>query len=245
MNRAAFVLVILLLPSVAAARMLSPDDAFPAWKMKDHTGKNVSSADMKGRSYLLWFYPKAMTPGCTIEGHAFTASYPEFKKRNVEVFGVSFDDPKANAEFVKNEGFPFRLLADADHRLALAVGAADSADQTHARRISYLVGGDGKVRKAYADVKPAKHATEVLADLEPAQGAERPDIDSPCEKSSDASARKTCTQRELAAKAALEKRSVHPKIAERCERARVANGGSYLAKAACVQEEVDALKYLE
>ena len=83
---------------------------------------------------------------------------------------MSFDDPKLNAEFVRKENFPFRLLSDTDRTLALAVGAADSADQPMARRISYLVGPGGNVLKAYPNVTPATHADQVLADLPPPGG---------------------------------------------------------------------------
>ena len=79
--------------------------------------------------------------------------------------GVSFDTPEANAEFVKAEGFQFRLLSDTDHTLARAVGAASSDYQLVASRISYLVGPDGKVKKTYGEVTPATHAGSVLSDL--------------------------------------------------------------------------------
>jgi peroxiredoxin Q/BCP len=100
-----------------------------------------------------------------VEGQALRDSAKAFQERGVEILGVSFDDPKANAEFVEMEKFPFRLLSDTDHTLALAVGAADSPEQPMAKRISYLVGPDGKVLKAYASVNPASHAKQVLADL--------------------------------------------------------------------------------
>src|SRR5262249_41294041 len=82
--------------------------------------------------------------------------------RGVDIVGVSFDDPARNAEFVKAEGFPFRLLSDQSHGLAMSVGAADSADAPVARRISYLVGPDGTVRQVYTSVNPARHAKDVL-----------------------------------------------------------------------------------
>jgi len=145
--------------------MLHAGQPFPAWKMKDHTGAEVSSADLKGKTYLLWFYPRAMTPGCTAEGNALRDDYEAFRGRDVEILGVSFDTPAANAEFVRNQGFPYRLLSDGDRALAVKVGAADSPSAAAARRISYLVGADGTVLHAYPDVAPAGHAAEVLRDL--------------------------------------------------------------------------------
>jgi len=167
MKLVAFLMIALGLASSAAAEgMLKPGDPFPAWQLTDQTGAKVSSADLAGKAYLLWYFPKAMTPGCTKEGCTLRDNYAAFQKADVEVVGVSFDEPAKNAEFVKEERFPFRLLSDTAKSLAVAVGAADSQSRIWARRISYLVGADGKVVKAYPDVNPGKHAGEVLADLE-------------------------------------------------------------------------------
>ncbi len=106
-----------------------------------------------------------MTPGCTKEGCTLRDNFDAFKKSGIEVLGVSFDEPKDNAEFVAKEKFPFRLLSDTDKSLAIQVGAADSKARMWARRISYLVGPDGNVLKAYDDVTPGNHAAEVLADF--------------------------------------------------------------------------------
>ena len=166
MKLVAMVLVALgLAASATAGGMLKAGDAFPAWQLADQTGAMVASTDLAGKTYLLWFYPKAMTPGCTAEGCALRDNFTGFQQAGVEVVGVSFDDPADNAEFIKKHNFPFRLLSDAKKTLAVAVGAADSPSRLWARRISYLVGPDGRVLKAYADVNPAKHAGEVLTDL--------------------------------------------------------------------------------
>lgn len=163
---AAIVLTCLATP--ARAELLRPGDAFPDWSLTDHTGKVVRASDLAGKPYLLWFYPKAMTSGCTAEGRQLRDRFADFQKRGVEVLGVSFDEPAKNAEFVRAEEFPFRLLSDRDHALAVAVGAARSADQSTATRISYLVGRDGKVRRAYGEVSPASHAGQVLDDFDAA-----------------------------------------------------------------------------
>lgn len=151
-----------------AADLLKPGDPFPAWTLVDQTGATVTSRDLAGRTYLLWFYPKAMTPGCTAEGQGLRDNFPALQAAGVEVLGVSFDDPKDNATFVREQRFPFRLLSDRGRTLAAAVGAADTRDQPVARRISYLVGADGKVRHAYDAVSPATHAQQVLTDVAPA-----------------------------------------------------------------------------
>ena len=147
-----------------AGEMLKAGEAFPAWELVDQSGVKVSSADLAGKTYLLYFYPKAMTSGCTKEGCMIRDNFAGFQKAGIEVVGVSFDDPKDNAEFIRQQHFPFRLLSDSDRKLAVAVGAADSPSRMMARRISYLVGADGRVLVAYDHVDPTTHATQVLAD---------------------------------------------------------------------------------
>lgn len=159
-------LVLLLGAALAhAAGVLDAGAPFPGWKLLDHTGAAVSSGDLAGKRYLLWFYPKASTPGCTMEGDGLRDKFAELQRAGIEVLGVSFDEPAENRRFVQERGFPFRLLSDAGRTLAVAVGAADSVEQPVARRISYLVGADGTVERVYGTVNPATHAGDVLSDL--------------------------------------------------------------------------------
>lgn len=161
----AFVVWRTIAPAADPTKLLKEGDPFPAWSLKDQTGAVVTSQSLAGKSYLLWFYPKAQTPGCTAEGRGLRDRFADFQARNVEIVGVSFDEPAANAEFVKAEGFQFRLLSDTDQKLGRAVGAATSDMQMFASRISYLVGPDGKIRKVYGEVTPATHAADVISDL--------------------------------------------------------------------------------
>jgi peroxiredoxin Q/BCP len=161
----ALLLLLALVGPAHAAGLLARGDAFPTWSLVDQNGVKVSSRDMAGKPYLVWFYPKAMTPGCTAEGQGLRDSFAAFQDRHVEILGVSFDAPADNKTFVEEQRFPFRLLSDTDRALAVAVGVADSPSQPVAKRISYLVGADGKVRAVYANVTPATHAKDVLADL--------------------------------------------------------------------------------
>jgi len=152
-------------PSPASAAMLAPGTAFPVWKLSDQAGRERSSAELAGKPYLIWFYPRASTPGCTAEGRGLRDAYAQIQAAGFTVIGVSFDAPADNAAFATSEKFPFPLLSDRRRTLALAVDAADSPAQSVARRISYLVGGDGKVLVAYDAVDPSTHAAQVLADL--------------------------------------------------------------------------------
>jgi peroxiredoxin Q/BCP len=149
-----------------AAGMLKPGDTFPTWQLPDQAGATVSSSAFTGKTYLLYFYPKAFTSGCTKEGCALRDDYSAYEKAGVQIVGVSFDAPAENAKFAAKYHFPFKLLSDTTHKLAVEVGAASSTSQKWAHRISYLIGPDGKVLQAYDNVNPATHAGEVLADIE-------------------------------------------------------------------------------
>lgn len=164
MHSLALVVTAVALASVAhAAALLTAGGSFPSWSMRDQKGATVTSQDLAGKTYLLWYYPKAGTPGCTAEGIALRETYPKLQAAGVEVLGVSFDEPADNAAFAEAQGFPFRLLSD-DGALAVQVGAAESREQGATRRISYLVGPDGKILKSYDTVDPKAHAQQVLTD---------------------------------------------------------------------------------
>ncbi|MEW5876848.1 MAG: peroxiredoxin [Acidobacteriota bacterium] len=160
------VFLVLFAFGAGAAGPLTEGSPFPQWELVDQQGQKVSSKDLAGKTYLLWFYPKAMTSGCTREGCELRDHYAEFRKLGVEILGVSFDTPADNARFAAEQRFPFRLLSDSSRQLAVQVGAADSPEASYPKRVSFLVGGDGRVLKVYPKVDPATHAQEVLKDLQ-------------------------------------------------------------------------------
>ena len=100
-----------------------------------------------------------------MEGRGFRDLAGEFEKANTQILGISFDPVKTNAAFVRKEGFPFPLLSDERRRVGLAYGACDSPNARSARRISYVIGADGRIKVAYPAVSPGSHAREVLAFL--------------------------------------------------------------------------------
>lgn len=158
-------LILLLSPGAARGELLEIGDEFPDWSLVDHTGANVISVAYTGRSYIIWFYPEAMTPGCTVEGRGFRDNFQQFQDAGVAVLGVSFDPPEVNGVFAAAEGLPYPLLSDTERELATRVGAAGSAADSRPQRISYLVGDDGRVIKAYGTVNPTRHPREVLLDV--------------------------------------------------------------------------------
>jgi thioredoxin-dependent peroxiredoxin len=136
----------------------------PAFSLTNQDGKPVTLKQHAGKYVLLWWYPKADTPGWTTEGNGFRDRIQQFKSKDVVILGVSFDAPKDNAAFRQKFGFPYDLCSDQDKTASIAYGAAEP-DSPRPRRVSVLIGPDGKVAVAYDKVTPADHPDQVLADL--------------------------------------------------------------------------------
>ncbi|MCB9876412.1 MAG: prolyl oligopeptidase family serine peptidase [Planctomycetes bacterium] len=139
--------------------------AAPDFALSDEAGRMRRLADFRGKQLLIWFYPRAGTPGCTAQGCGLRDAFAELDGQGVAVLGVSFDAPEQNAAFQQEHGFPFPLCSDTKRELAIACGAAADAEAATARRIALLVDADGKVQKVWRRVDPANFATEVLKAL--------------------------------------------------------------------------------
>ena len=137
----------------------------PDFKLISHAGLQVSLARLRGRKVILWFYPEADTPGCTLEGCSFRDQMNYFDENNIVVLGVSFDAVERNDEFAAQHQFPFPLLCDTDRIVGLAYGACDDPRARNAHRISFLIDEDGKIARVYDSVNPRDHAAQVLADV--------------------------------------------------------------------------------
>jgi peroxiredoxin Q/BCP len=145
--------------------LLHVGDTAPDFRLPDHTGKERTLGEFRGKRVLLWFYPKADTPGCTKEGCGFRDRAPDYSKLNVEILGASFDNAQDNAAFVKKYDFKFPLLSDTSRSLGLAYGACDDAKAQYPTRISYLIGADGKIEKVWGQVDAKSHPNTVLEEL--------------------------------------------------------------------------------
>jgi len=145
--------------------MLQPGSLAPAFSLQDDEGNTRSLADFAGKTLILWFFPKADTPGCTIEGNGFRAMKSEFDAKNAVICGVSFDTVADNRAFRKKFDYPFALLCDTDKQLSIACGAAADEHAKHPKRMTVVIGADGKVSMVFANVQPAQHPQEVLAAL--------------------------------------------------------------------------------
>lgn len=145
--------------------MLKVGDRAPEFAVPDETGTIRTLAEFAGRTLVLWFYPKADTPGCTREGCGFRDRAGDFAKIGVEILGCSFDDPAANRRFKEGQGFPFHLLCDTRKEVALAYGAAKLKIAPWPDRISYAIGPDGRILRAWDDVDAKTHFDQVLREL--------------------------------------------------------------------------------
>jgi peroxiredoxin Q/BCP len=138
--------------------------------LTDHHGDVVSSADLAGRRTVVFFYPKAMTPGCTAEACDFRDRYAQFQQAGYAVVGISPDPPEANARFAQQHGLTFPLLSDPDHAVAARFGAWGTK-KNYGReyegliRSTFVLGPDGTVEREWRNVRASGHVARVARDL--------------------------------------------------------------------------------
>jgi len=156
----------------SATELLPVGEKFPNFSLQGHDGAIVDQSALDGNYTLVYFYPKADTPGCTREACVLRDSWDDATAAGLQVLGVSYDTPDVNAAFALKHRLPFLLLSDCDRSLADSVGAT-RALLPLPKRISYLVDPQRRVVATYAKVDPSGHAAEVLADLETIKAAIR------------------------------------------------------------------------
>lgn len=139
----------------------------PQFKLQDQNQQWHELKQYKGKWLVLYFYPKDNSPGCTQEANQFKTLYPEFKKNNAEVLGVSLDDVASHQKFSQKLELPFAILADNQHQLANQFGLVRNLGFTKiAKRESFLVDPQGTVVYHYSSVNTQAHAAEVLKDIQ-------------------------------------------------------------------------------
>ncbi len=150
--------------------MLSPGDPAPDFALPDQEGNEVSLAGLKGKTVVLYFYPKADTPGCTTQACGIRDHRADYERAGAVVLGVSPDSVKAVKKFDDKFGLRFPLLADEDHKVAEAYGvwvqkSMYGRTYTGNERSTFVIGPDGKIKEVLRKVKPAEHDDLVLRAL--------------------------------------------------------------------------------
>lgn len=145
--------------------MLKVGDKAPDFVSQDHTGKRISLADLRGKTVVLWFYPKADTPGCTAEGCGFRDLSNDYNRKNVVILGVSVDGAVANSAFATKYGFEFPLLCDVDRSVSVAYGACDDAAAVKAKRIGVVIDASGIIKAYYPTVDAQSFPAQVIETL--------------------------------------------------------------------------------
>ncbi len=140
------------------------------FKLPNQDGELVTDTDFRGRKYVMFFYPRAMTPGCTKESCDFRDSYSEFAEAGYDIVGVSPDPPQRNKKFKEKEGLNFDLLSDEDHTLAESLGAWGEKKMYGKLlegliRSTFVIDENGEVEKAYRNVRATGHVERLKADL--------------------------------------------------------------------------------
>ena len=151
--------------------MLKVGDKAPDFTLVDQDEKNVSLADFKNKKIVLWFYPKASTPGWTIEGKGFRDEFHKFEESNLQILGCSADPIKKQKKFCDKHGFKYPLLSDESHDMLEKYGVWGKKkfmgrEYLGISRVTYIIDENGIIEKVYEKVKTTSHAKDIINDLE-------------------------------------------------------------------------------
>jgi thioredoxin-dependent peroxiredoxin len=139
----------------------------PDFKTNDQDGKEISLGGLKGKKFVLYFYPKDMTPGCTAESCNLRDNYAALQKAGYEVFGISSDDAKSHQKFIAKEKLPFRLLADTDKSVHGKFGTWVEKSMYGRKymgtaRVTFVIDGNGVIENIIDKVDTKDHAAQIL-----------------------------------------------------------------------------------
>lgn len=149
---------------------LAPGDLAPDFTLPDATGRELSLSSLRGQRVIIYFYPAAMTPGCTKQACDFRDSRSDLSDAGFTVLGISPDAPAKLARFAEREGLSFPLLSDPDREVLKAYGAFGEKmlygkKSVGVIRSTFVVGADGRIENAYYGVKATGHVVRLRKDL--------------------------------------------------------------------------------
>ncbi|HEV1284168.1 MAG TPA: peroxiredoxin [Bryobacteraceae bacterium] len=157
-------LALLVAGSALAADLPAEGSNAPDFTLQSQEGKTVSLKDFRGQWVVLYFYPKDMTQGCTIEAHNFQRDLAQYTAKKAAIVGVSADNIDSHQQFCTKESLTFKLLADPEKKTIAAYGSLAGNGMVAARN-TFLIDPKGVIRKVYTGVKPNVHSEEVLTAL--------------------------------------------------------------------------------
>jgi len=150
--------------------LLKVGDKAPDFTLQNQDENSVSLSDYKNKKVALWFYPKASTPGWTIEGKGFRDEFQEFEEKNVQILGCSADPPKKQKKFCEKKNFPYFLLSDESHEMLedyCVWGKKKFMGREYMgiSRVTYIIDENGVIEKVYEKVSVKSHARDILNDF--------------------------------------------------------------------------------
>src|SRR5580692_8678279 len=146
--------ILMLAPMLRAADVPAEGSPAPDFTLQSQEGKSVSLKDFSGQWVVLYFYPKDMTQGCTIEAHNFQRDLAQYTAKKAAIVGVSADNIDSHQQFCTKESLTFKLLADPDKKVIAAYGSAMAQNPNYAARNTFIIDPKGVIRKVYIGVKP-------------------------------------------------------------------------------------------
>ena len=161
-------LAVLLVSTVFGASIPAVGSSAPDFTLNSQDGNPVSLSQFRGKWVVLYFYPRDMTKGCTIEAHNFQRDQPKFQALNAAVLGVSVDDTKSHQEFCTKEGLTFKLLSDTDHKVSEEYGSLTNMGVVkYSKRHTFIINPEGRIVQVYTDVDADinQHSEQVLGEL--------------------------------------------------------------------------------
>ena len=157
--------VLFLLTSAGhAASVPQPGTSAPNFTLPSQDGSKISLDQFRGQWVVLYFYPRDMTSGCTIEAHNFQRDLAQYSAKKAAIVGISADTIDSHTEFCTKESLTFKLLADPEKKMIAAYGSL-AGNGMVASRNTFLIDSKGVIRKVYTGVKPNVHSEEVLTAL--------------------------------------------------------------------------------
>jgi peroxiredoxin Q/BCP len=164
---AVFAVVLVVKKHVFADSTPTVGSVAPGFMLRSQEGNPVSLKDYYGKWVVLYFYPKDMTTGCTIEAHNFQRDQAQYAQRDAVVLGVSVDSVDSHKQFCSKEGLNFKLLADTEKSVSKEYGSLlNMGIMKIAARHTFIIDPSGRIARVYTNVNPNKHSEEVLAALD-------------------------------------------------------------------------------